>query len=180
MGFEPKVFSEQNYLSQNFSWLKKEWMNVKCLSCRDVQIVTGVVTWSVQSQPSRRLLIKGSSGLSYIFLQSNSHLHQLSGQINLTESYCLFYPSVRLVFRLLNQLTLLSVHSHNCRHWYNGYFRDMQPVVKMKVRLAAAWAPAKSLRLCSVLARTALQSWKLGLSINVCLNRVIAGSVGGI
>lgn len=75
VGFEPKIFSEQNFLSKNFSWLKKEWMNVKSLSCRDVQIFMGVVTWSVHGQPSHRLLIKGCSGLSYIFLWSNSYLH---------------------------------------------------------------------------------------------------------
>jgi len=182
VGFKPKVFSEQNYLSKSFSWLKKERMSVKCLSCRDVshvllQIVTVVVTWSVYGESSHRLLIRGSSGLSYIFLQSNSHLHQFCGLINLAESYCLFHPSVRSVFRLFNELTLLSVHSHNrC----NGNFRDKQPIVKMKMKLAAAWAPAKSFCLVSVLARTTLRSRKLGPSINVYLNRVIAGSVGGI
>lgn len=86
------------------------------MSCRDVQIVAGVVTWSVHGQSSCRLLAKGGTGLSYIFLHSNLHLHQVLGQINLAESSCLFYPSIRLVFRLFNELTLLSVHSHNHQH----------------------------------------------------------------
>lgn len=125
------LFSEQNYLIKKFSWLKREWMNVKCLSCRDVQIVTRAIASSVHGQSNCRLLIKGSSGLSHTFLRSNSHLYQLSGQINPTESYYLFYCSIRLVFRLFYEFTLLSVHSHDCQHWCNGDFRDMQPTVNM-------------------------------------------------
>lgn len=155
-------------------------MDVRCLiwvvkSLFFLWIVMVPVTWSMYGQSNCRLLIKGSSGLRHILFPSNLHLHYFSGQINMTKSYYLVYSPSKVSFEVVQWAD--PAHLHHCWHWCHRDFRDIQPTVKMQMRMAAARAPAKPLHLGTALTRTGLQSWEFGPSINVCLNRVIAGSV---
>lgn len=147
-------------------------MSIKCLSCRGVQTVT---EW-LRGWFSHRLLIEGSSGLSCTLLQFNSHLHPISDQVSLTVSCWLFEPSVRLFFRLFHALTWLGGQSHICHAM--GVSGMCSPWWRWRGWQQLGHQQKSSVG--SVLTRTALQTWMLGPSINVWLNRVIAGSLGGI